>query len=152
MSLKICKDCGKEISKTANICPNCGRKQSISCGMIVVIIFIIVPIIGIAIVVAINDLKPVDNFNYNTFDLRMKAALYSQQYLKEITSKQKITFDEIDGSTATYKNDSKYLVASNYYLLNLKGRKLKYYYVMLISYNHINNSWSEIDLKSIPQH
>lgn len=27
MAMKKCKECGKEISKDAKVCPNCGKKQ-----------------------------------------------------------------------------------------------------------------------------
>ena len=26
MSMKVCKDCGTEVSKSANVCPKCGKK------------------------------------------------------------------------------------------------------------------------------
>lgn len=25
--MRVCKDCGKEISKNAKVCPNCGRRK-----------------------------------------------------------------------------------------------------------------------------
>lgn len=47
MSMKVCKDCGTEVSKRAQACPKCGRKLKKSSLRIV--LGIIVLIIGISI-------------------------------------------------------------------------------------------------------
>jgi RNA polymerase subunit RPABC4/transcription elongation factor Spt4 len=48
MALKACKECGKEISTTAQVCPHCGKKKSsLGCGGIIVVLFIIAIIAGI---------------------------------------------------------------------------------------------------------
>jgi hypothetical protein len=156
MSLKLCKDCGKEISRAANVCPQCGKPQGLSCGMIFLIIFIIIPIVGIAIISGINSFnsKKKDNFNYNTYELRMKATLFSQNYIKNISKdhpKIKITFDKIDGATATFnKNSKEYLVDSYFTIQSVNGEKSKNHYFMLVSYNPKYKYWMKINMKTIP--
>lgn len=48
MGMKTCKECGTEISKSARVCPKCGKKQKVS-GCLVALIAIIILIIIIAI-------------------------------------------------------------------------------------------------------
>lgn len=45
MAKKICKECGKEISKSAKTCPNCGKKQ-VSKTKVIIIVIIFIAIIG----------------------------------------------------------------------------------------------------------
>lgn len=47
MAMKICKECGTEISKSAKVCPKCGKKQKKSVG--VIILGIILIFIGIGL-------------------------------------------------------------------------------------------------------
>lgn len=47
MSMKTCKDCGAEVSKSAKICPNCGRK--LKHPFLTFLLIVLVIIIGIAI-------------------------------------------------------------------------------------------------------
>ena len=48
MAMKKCKECGTEISSSAKVCPNCGKKQKLS-GCLIAIIIIVLLIIIIAI-------------------------------------------------------------------------------------------------------
>lgn len=48
MALKKCKECGKEVSTKADLCPNCGAKQKrkgIGCGG-ALLILIVIGVIG----------------------------------------------------------------------------------------------------------
>ncbi len=53
MALKICKECGAEISKSAKVCPKCGKKLKHT-GLRV-FIGIIVIFIGIGAIMSSND-------------------------------------------------------------------------------------------------
>jgi len=46
MGLKICRDCGKTISKTADKCPYCGRKR-FTLTRIIIFIFLLILAIGV---------------------------------------------------------------------------------------------------------
>lgn len=46
MAMKICKDCGTEVSKSAKVCPKCGRKME--SPILRILIGCIILIIGIA--------------------------------------------------------------------------------------------------------
>lgn len=49
MAMKICKDCGTEVSKTAKTCPKCGRKlKKKGLGVVLGIVIIFIGLIGIA--------------------------------------------------------------------------------------------------------
>ena len=39
--MKNCKDCGKEVSKSAKSCPHCGKKLKMSKGLIIFIIIVV---------------------------------------------------------------------------------------------------------------
>ena len=45
--MKICKDCGKEVSKSAKTCPNCGKKLKKPIVLFVILGVIAVAVIGI---------------------------------------------------------------------------------------------------------
>lgn len=43
MSLRPCKECGHQISSTAKMCPNCGKKTGyFNLGCAILIIFIVI--------------------------------------------------------------------------------------------------------------
>ena len=42
----ICKDCGKEVSKSAKACPNCGKKMKKPTALFVILGIIVIAIIG----------------------------------------------------------------------------------------------------------
>jgi len=45
MALKICKDCGKEISSSAGRCPHCGARHDYggyAIGMIIVVLILVI--------------------------------------------------------------------------------------------------------------
>lgn len=44
--MKICKECGREVSKSAKTCPNCGRKMKKPIGLFVFLGIITIIIIG----------------------------------------------------------------------------------------------------------
>lgn len=46
--MKVCKDCGKEVSKSAKTCPNCGKKLKKP-----IVLFIILGIIALAIIATV---------------------------------------------------------------------------------------------------
>lgn len=47
MSMKVCKDCGTEISKRAKVCPKCGRRQKQPIAVIIIGIILIFMGLGI---------------------------------------------------------------------------------------------------------
>jgi hypothetical protein len=47
MSMKICKECGAEISKSAKVCPKCGKKQKGSLLLLLVAVILIISTISI---------------------------------------------------------------------------------------------------------
>ena len=44
--MKICKDCGKEVSKSAKTCPNCGKKMKKPIALFVILGIIVIIIIS----------------------------------------------------------------------------------------------------------
>lgn len=49
MAMRICRECGKEISKSAKVCPNCGKEyKHNSAGIVVLCIFLVMIIAGIS--------------------------------------------------------------------------------------------------------
>ncbi|MEG1345059.1 MAG: DUF4352 domain-containing protein [Bacilli bacterium] len=44
--MKVCKDCGKEVSKSAKSCPNCGKKLKKPIVLFVILGIIVIAIIG----------------------------------------------------------------------------------------------------------
>ncbi len=46
MSMKVCKDCGTEISKSAKVCPKCGKKQKKGVVRIVLGVILLMGVIG----------------------------------------------------------------------------------------------------------
>lgn len=48
MAMKKCKECGNEISSSAKVCPNCGKKQKSIVKISILVIVILIIIIGIA--------------------------------------------------------------------------------------------------------
>lgn len=51
--LKICKDCGSQISKSAKTCPNCGKKLKHT-GLTIVLIILVI-LLGVGAATSIND-------------------------------------------------------------------------------------------------
>jgi hypothetical protein len=47
MALKICKECGNQISTSADQCPHCGKKNRSGCGIFLLIFFFIIIIAGV---------------------------------------------------------------------------------------------------------
>lgn len=45
MAMKKCKECGTEISSSAKVCPNCGKKQKLSGCLIAIIVIVLLLII-----------------------------------------------------------------------------------------------------------
>lgn len=55
MAMKICKDCGSEVSKSAKVCPKCGRQMT-SPILIILIGFIILIIAMIPLIIDISEI------------------------------------------------------------------------------------------------
>lgn len=51
--MKICKDCKKEVSKSAKICPNCGKRLKMNLFFRIILAFVILSVSG-AIISAIT--------------------------------------------------------------------------------------------------
>lgn len=62
MAMKVCKDCGTEVSKSADSCPKCGRKmKSPVLRIIVGIIILIIGIVSLA-----TDMSEITSNNEDT--------------------------------------------------------------------------------------
>jgi hypothetical protein len=76
MALTKCRECGREISTTAAVCPNCGAKQTRTSGCAIVVLVIIV---GAAILVGIGNFA-------NRLEQEQQAA--EQQQRKTAAAKE----------------------------------------------------------------
>ena len=47
MTMKKCKDCGTEVSKSAKICPKCGKKLKHTALRVIIGIFVIIIGVGV---------------------------------------------------------------------------------------------------------
>lgn len=56
MSMKNCKECGSEISKSAKVCPKCGKKQKNS--IVRVFLGIFIAIVGIGVIATSGGTTP----------------------------------------------------------------------------------------------
>jgi len=59
MSMKNCKECGSEISKSAKVCPKCGKKQKK--GIIRVLLGVFIAIIGIGAIASGGGATPTNS-------------------------------------------------------------------------------------------
>ena len=102
MALKKCKECDKEISSDAKVCPQCGKPQPKrspwGCAIVAVIAVII-------FMFAISSLPPTTPSTPPIVSLDPKTATDSQIY-QEFEScmnsaKKKLSKDELEGTTAS---------------------------------------------------
>lgn len=105
--MKACKSCGKEISKDAHICPNCGKK----CGLptFVKVIIIIVIIIG-CIVGCVNGCSNAVNDAVNETkdaykDINSKTSFKVNETFEN--KYEKITMTEVNKNFTNYSEFSK---------------------------------------------
>lgn len=61
--MKTCKDCGKEVSKSAKTCPNCGKKLKKPIFLLIFLGFIIIGIAGAAL--GGNNKEEGEKFTHN---------------------------------------------------------------------------------------
>ena len=108
MSMKNCKECGSEISKSAKVCPKCGKKQKNSIMRVFLGVFI--AIIGIGIIASSGDTIPT-NSEQEKFTLLSDKKIvdsigttYIEGEIKNNTDKNysyvQVTFNLYDASGA----------------------------------------------------
>lgn len=76
MAMKVCKECGTEISSSAKVCPKCGKKQKMSKGAIGAIVVLLL----IVIVAASGG----DSSNNNTNSIATSTTPNEQQEVEEL--------------------------------------------------------------------
>lgn len=83
MAIVNCKECGKEISSEAKVCPHCGFKKSQASGcFIAILIFLFV------LIISSLGSKPKDNFEStrapNQADMRSSAAGACMLFINQV--------------------------------------------------------------------
>lgn len=94
--MRVCKDCGKEISKNAKVCPNCGRRKK---NPIAVIIGIFV-----VLILALTMCGSPDVDSASSSDSKNSASSAAKEYMvvEDITT----MFDDLN--TNAMKAEDKY--------------------------------------------
>lgn len=126
--MKVCKDCGKEVSKSAKVCPNCGKKLKKPIGLFIFLGIIILFIIGAIVsgneeaarqkVFNQNEIATYENVNYSILSVKRtkgeeffeadKGKEYILISLKiENKSDSKISYNELDWELVDSNGDEK---------------------------------------------
>lgn len=104
MSMKICKECGKEVSRSAKICPNCGKKLK-SSGLRI-FLGILILLIGIASIASLGEDNTSPTSANSTELQQQKVTLEKFNKLETgMTYKQVV---EIIGEDGTLSTESSY--------------------------------------------
>ena len=104
MSMKICKECGKEVSRRAKICPNCGKKLK-SSGLRI-FLGILILLIGIASIASLGEDNTSPTSANSTEVQQQKVTLEKFNKLETgMTYKQVV---EIIGEDGTLSTESSY--------------------------------------------
>lgn len=104
MSMKICKECGKEVSRSAKICPNCGKKLK-SSGLRI-FLGILILLIGIASIASLGEDNTSPTSANSTEVQQQKVTLEKFNKLETgMTYKQVV---EIIGEDGTLSTESSY--------------------------------------------
>ena len=110
MGMKVCKDCGTEVSKSAKTCPKCGRK--LKHGGLRIILGILIIIIGIGAIAGASGTKQTSNNPTEKFSIEGETngyydgviAFYIEGTIKNNTDKKysyvQVTFNLYDESGA----------------------------------------------------
>lgn len=99
--LKVCKDCGAKISRSAKNCPNCGKRLKHK-GLTTVLIILII-LVGIGVAASIND-----NTNQTSSQTseNIKATLEKFNQIQTDMTYQEVV--EIMGEEGTLSTESSY--------------------------------------------
>lgn len=104
MSMKICKECGKEVSRSAKTCPNCGKKLK-SSGLRI-FLGILILLIGIASIASLGENNTSLTSANSTEVQQQKVTLEKFNKLETgMTYKQVV---EIIGEDGTLSTESSY--------------------------------------------
>lgn len=104
MSMKICKECGKEVSRSAKTCPNCGKKLK-SSGLRI-FLGILILLIGIASIASLGEDNTSQTSTNSTEVQQQKVTLEKFNKLETgMTYKQVV---EIIGEDGTLSTESSY--------------------------------------------
>lgn len=104
MSMKICKECGKEVSRSAKTCPNCGKKLK-SSGLRI-FLGILILLIGIASIASLGENNTSPTSANSTEVQQQKVTLEKFNKLETgMTYKQVV---EIIGEDGTLSTESSY--------------------------------------------
>ena len=135
MAMKLCKECGTEVSKSAKICPKCGKK--LKHNGIRITIGLIIIIIGIGMLISdTNDTTPVSSNTGSTVLTNSSSSTTTKDNTKNVTSTNskstKMTLEKFNKikTGMTYKQvvsiigeDGKLSTESSY-----GGQTMKIYY------------------------
>lgn len=104
MSMKICKECGKEVSRSVKTCPNCGKKLK-SSGLRI-FLGILILLIGIASIASLGENNTSPTSANSTEVQQQKVTLEKFNKLETgMTYKQVV---EIIGEDGTLSTESSY--------------------------------------------
>ena len=104
MSMKICKECGTEVSRSAKICPHCGKKLKSSAFRIFIGILILLMGIGI---IASSGENNTSQTNANTIEIQQqKITLEKFNRLENGMTYEQVV--NIIGEEGTLSTESSY--------------------------------------------
>ena len=104
MSMKICKECGTEVSRRAKICPHCGKKLKSSAFRIFIGILILLMGIGI---IASSGENNTSQTNANTIEIQQqKITLEKFNRLENGMTYEQVV--NIIGEEGTLSTESSY--------------------------------------------
>lgn len=103
MAMKVCKDCGTEVSKSANACPHCGKKLKHTALRVTLGVLII--IIGIG-AIATNSNNNTINTGSNIEQKQEKMTLEKFNKIETGMTYQQVV--DIAGEEGTLSTESSY--------------------------------------------
>lgn len=137
--LKTCKECGKEISKSAKSCPNCGKKYGLPgwAKFLIIIVIILVCIIGCvnSCSNAVND--AVDETKNSYKDVNGKTSFKVNETFQN--KYEKITMTETNTNFTDYSEYSEPSKGKKYIMLKFEVENINEekdeLYVSSLSFN-----------------
>jgi len=96
MAMKNCKSCGKEIAKSAKVCPHCGQRQKMNGCFVIFIIFVIGGLIAIGSCVAVRGSARAEarkriQFN-GVYAIETRSNTFMVSVFENISTKEIIAF------------------------------------------------------------
>ena len=107
MSMKLCKECGKEVSKSAKVCPNCGNKLKPSALKVILIIILFFIVMGI-IAGATGDTSKTSNTSSNQTVKTVQNKVDLNKFNKIKTNMTYKEVVKIIGEEGTLSTESSY--------------------------------------------